>query len=161
MTDSFLTTNSISLSIALALIGLAIAIILIRKILASDAGNERMAQIAGAVQEGAKAYLSRQTRAVTIIAFIMVFAVWYARTGASAIGFVIGSVCSLAAGYIGMTIAVTQIAAARAANDPGVLAALPPQTLIGGVSVRAPPSANSGRQARQTTVSMAPCTVGP
>jgi len=117
MTDSFLTTNSISLSIALALIGLAIAIILIRKILASDAGNERMAQIAGAVQEGAKAYLSRQTRAVTIIAFIMVFAVWYARTGASAIGFVIGSVCSLAAGYIGMTIAVrANVRTAQAAS---------------------------------------------
>lgn len=75
MTESIFTTNGLSLSIVLALVGLGVAVVLIRKILASSAGNERMGQIAGAVQEGANAYLSRQTRAVSIIAVLMVVAV--------------------------------------------------------------------------------------
>jgi len=115
--NSFFTTYGISLSIALALVGLGVAIILIRKILASSAGNERMGQIAAAVQEGANAYLARQTRAVSYIAVLMVVVVWYARGNASAVGFVIGAVCSLAAGYIGMLIAVrANVRTAQAAS---------------------------------------------
>jgi K(+)-stimulated pyrophosphate-energized sodium pump len=115
--NSFFTTNGISLSIVLALVGLSVAIILIRKILASSAGNERMGQIAAAVQEGANAYLSRQTRAVSMIAVLMVVAVWYARGNASTVGFIIGAACSLAAGYIGMMIAVrANVRTAQAAS---------------------------------------------
>ena len=117
MTESIFTTNGLTLSIVLALLGLGVAVVLIRKILASSAGNERMGQIAGAVQEGANAYLSRQTRAVSIIAALMVVAVYVARGGASAIGFIIGAACSLAAGYIGMTIAVrANVRTAQAAS---------------------------------------------
>ena len=117
MTESIFTTNGLTLSIVLALVGLGVAIILIRKILASSAGNERMGQIAGAVQEGANAYLSRQTRAVSIIAAFMVVAVYVARGGASSIGFIIGAACSLAAGYIGMMIAVrANVRTAQAAS---------------------------------------------
>ena len=117
MTDSIFTTNGLTLSIVLAFVGLGVAVVLIRKILASSAGNERMGQIAGAVQEGANAYLSRQTRAVSMIAALMVVAVYVARGGASAIGFIIGAACSLAAGYIGMTVAVrANVRTAQAAS---------------------------------------------
>jgi K(+)-stimulated pyrophosphate-energized sodium pump len=106
MPPSFLTTNGIPLSIGLALVGLAVAIVLIRQILASSAGNDKMTFIADAIQQGAKAYMSRQIAAVSSIAVIIVIAVWYARGNAAAVGFVVGAVCSLMAGYIGMMIAV-------------------------------------------------------
>jgi len=114
--NSFFTTNGISLSIVLALVGLSVAIIPIRKILASSAGNERMGQIAAAVQEGANGSPSRQTRAVSMIAVLMVVAVWYARGNASTVGFIIGAACSLAAGYIGMMIAVPRQCPHRASR---------------------------------------------
>jgi K(+)-stimulated pyrophosphate-energized sodium pump len=117
MPTSSLTTNGITLSIAFAAIGLVVAIILIRKILASSAGNERMAQIAGAVQEGANAYLARQTRAVSMIAVLVVVGVYMARGSTAAVGFILGAVCSLAAGYIGMMIAVrANVRTAQAAS---------------------------------------------
>ena len=117
MPASFFTSNGIMLSIILGLVGLGVAIVLIRKILASDAGNAEMTRIAGAVQDGAKAYLARQTKAVASIAVLIVVGVYVARGGSAAIGFVIGSVCSLAAGYIGMTIAVrANVRTAQAAS---------------------------------------------
>ncbi len=106
MPPSFFTTNGIPLSIGLALVGLAVAIVLIRQILAASAGNDKMAFIADAIQQGARAYMSRQIAAVSSIAVIVVIAVWWARGNAAAVGFVVGAVCSLLAGYIGMMIAV-------------------------------------------------------
>ncbi len=77
-----------------------------------------MGQIAAAVQEGAEAYLGRQVRAVCYIAVPMVVAVWYIRGNASAVGFVVGAVCSLIAGYIGMMIAVrANVRTAQAASE--------------------------------------------
>ena len=117
MPDSFFTSNGILLSIVLGFVGLGIAIMLIRKILACDAGNAEMTRIATAIQDGAKAYLARQTKAVASIAVLMVIGVYVARGGSAAVGFVVGSVCSLAAGYIGMTIAVrANVRTAQAAS---------------------------------------------
>ncbi len=104
--NSFLLNQGILLSIALSVVGLAFAIILIRKILGASAGNERMGVIAAAIQAGARAYMNRQIIAVGSIAVLLFVAVWWARGGVTAAGFVVGSVCSLAAGYIGMMIAV-------------------------------------------------------
>ena len=106
MTPSILLTQGIQISIVLAVVGLAFAILLIRKILAASPGNDKMALIGGAIQQGAKAYMSRQIRAVSIIAVIVFAIVWYVRGGAASAGFVIGAVCSMIAGYIGMMIAV-------------------------------------------------------
>jgi len=86
--------------------GLLFAIILIGAILRSPAGNDRMKQIAGAIQEGAKAYLNRQIITIGAIAIVIFIALWFVKGQASAIGFAIGAVCSLAAGYVGMRIAV-------------------------------------------------------
>ena len=114
---SFLLNQGIYLSIALAAVGLVFAVILIRKILGSSAGNERMAFIAKAIQDGARAYMNRQIIAISVIAVLIFGAVLWARGGATAAGFVIGAVCSLAAGYIGMMVAVrANVRTAQAAS---------------------------------------------
>ena len=112
-----LLSQGIPASIVLAAVGLVFAVLLIRRILASSAGNEKMHQIAAAIQEGAKAYLNKQMTAVCFIAVIIFAAVWWARGGVAATGFVIGAVCSLLAGYIGMFIAVrANVRTAQAAS---------------------------------------------
>lgn len=65
-----------------------------------------MKVIGDAIQLGAKAYLHRQIRAVSIIAVVVFAVVWYARGGMASAGFVVGAVCSMVAGYIGMMVAV-------------------------------------------------------
>ena len=82
------------------------AVILIRQILAASPGNAKMQEIGGAVQAGAKAYLNRQIMAIVPIALVILAAIWYLRDAVTAVGFIVGAVCSLAAGYIGMMIAV-------------------------------------------------------
>ncbi len=106
MNPSFLLTQGIPISLVLALVGLAFAILLIRQILATSPGNEKMAEIGGAIQQGARAYLNRQIRAISLIAIVIFAAVYFVRGGVASAGFIVGAVCSLAAGYIGMTIAV-------------------------------------------------------
>src|SRR3546814_19080318 len=68
----------------------------------APACNERMQQIAGAIQEGAKAYLNRQYRTIGMVG-IAIFVVLAVFLGVKeGIGFLIGAVLSGAAGYVGM-----------------------------------------------------------
>ncbi|MBL9181516.1 MAG: sodium-translocating pyrophosphatase [Verrucomicrobiaceae bacterium] len=114
---AFLLQNGLTISIALAAVGLVVALILIRQILASSPGNAKMQEIGGAVQAGAKAYLNRQIMAIVPIALVILAAIWYLRDAATAVGFIVGAVCSLAAGYIGMMIAVrANVRTAQAAS---------------------------------------------
>jgi K(+)-stimulated pyrophosphate-energized sodium pump len=93
---SFLETNGLTIAIVCSIIGLGYALLLIKSILASPAGNEKMRQIAAAVQEGAKAYLGRQVRTISVIAVVLAVLVGVFRGWATAGGFVLGAVCSLA-----------------------------------------------------------------
>lgn len=103
---SFLESNGLPLAIALALIGLAYAFYLIKTVKASPAGNERMKQIAGAIEEGAKAYLHRQLLSISAIAVVLVILIAIFKDIPTAAGFVLGAACSLVAGFVGMRVAV-------------------------------------------------------
>ncbi len=103
---SFFEASGMSLSLVCAGVGLAFALYLIKSIVASPAGNERMREIAGAIEEGAKAYLGRQVKSIAVIAVAITVLVAWFKDKETAIGFVLGAVCSLAAGFIGMRIAV-------------------------------------------------------
>ncbi|WP_041794337.1 sodium-translocating pyrophosphatase [Pararhodospirillum photometricum] len=92
----------IACGVAALLFGAATA----RAIMAAPAGSDRMQQIAGAIQEGAQAYLNRQYRTIALVGAV-VFVILLLTLGfAVAMAFLVGAVCSGAAGYIGMHISV-------------------------------------------------------
>src|ERR1051325_4932540 len=99
-------TSGVPLSMGCALIGLAAEFVLLGEVVRSPAGNQRMREIAGAVQEGAKAYLNRQVITISAIAGVLFLLLLIFKDHPTAIGFVIGAFCSLSAGFIGMRIAV-------------------------------------------------------
>src|SRR5262249_13260068 len=99
-------TSGVSLSMVCAVIGLLAAFLLVAAVARSPSGNPRMREIAGAVQEGAKAYLNRQVITISSIAVVIFILLFIFKDRSTAVGFVIGAFCSLSAGYIGMRIPV-------------------------------------------------------
>ena len=110
----FLISNGIYIALGLGVIAIAVAITLAFKVIGSPAGNAAMAEVAAAVQEGANAYLARQIKTISVIAVLLFVVILiskgiitgWANGGATAMGFVLGAVCSMLAGFIGMRIAV-------------------------------------------------------
>src|SRR6266540_3731829 len=98
--------SGVPLSMVCAVIGLVFAFFLIFAVTRHSAGNEKMREISAAVQEGAKAYLNRQVKTISVIAVIIFILLFIFKDHATGIGFVIGAFCSLAAGFIGMRVAV-------------------------------------------------------
>ncbi len=94
------------LSIACALAAIAYGAISVRWILNLPAGNERMREIAGAIQEGATAYLNRQYRTIGMVGVVIFAAIGIGLDWATAWGFAIGAIFSAATGYIGMNVSV-------------------------------------------------------
>src|ERR1700731_1237067 len=106
LATSFLLQTGIWFALICAIIGLGAALYLIRLIFAQSPGNDRMQQIAAAIEEGAKAYLNRQIISVSIIAVVIFIILAFTRDLFTAVGFCIGAVCSMLAGYVGMRVAV-------------------------------------------------------
>ncbi len=98
--------NLLLIAIACGVIALLYGILTSRQVLASSPGNQRMIEVAGAIQEGAGAYLRRQYTTIAIVGIIVAVIIGIFLKPLSAVAFLIGAVLSGAAGFIGMNISV-------------------------------------------------------
>ncbi len=115
---------SLIFAFACAAAALLYGIISISWIMKKSAGNERMREIAAAIQQGASAYLKRQYTTIAVVGVILFAIIFFALNKMTAVGFAIGAVCSGLAGILGMNISVrSNVRTAEAAKD-GLNAAL-------------------------------------
>jgi K(+)-stimulated pyrophosphate-energized sodium pump len=117
-------------AVAIALICGALAVVyglwLTSWLLRQPAGNERMREIAGAVQEGASAYLRKQYTTIAIVAIVpfILLGVYDKLGWGAAFGFLVGALLSAAAGFIGMNVAVRSNSRTAEAARNGLAPAL-------------------------------------
>lgn len=111
--------------IACGVLAILYGIYAIRSILAVSAGNERMAEIAAAIQEGARAYLNRQYLTIAIVGVVIGVILGALLNIYVAMGYFIGAILSGIAGYAGMNVSVqANVRTADAARTGGVKPAL-------------------------------------
>ncbi len=94
------------LILACGVLAIAYGVWATNSVLSSDAGNQRMQEIAAAIREGAQAYLRRQYLTIGIVGVVIFALVWWLLGALVAIGFAIGAILSGLTGFIGMNVSV-------------------------------------------------------
>lgn len=117
-------SQSLMFALGCAAIALVYGAVSIRWIVALPAGNKKMQEIAGAIQEGATAYLNRQYMTIGMVGVVIFVVMWIGLGGPTAFGFLIGAVLSGAAGYIGMNVSVRANVRTAEASRNGINAGL-------------------------------------
>ncbi|MCK5902271.1 MAG: sodium-translocating pyrophosphatase [Cocleimonas sp.] len=111
-------STALFIALGCAFVSLVYGIYSINWVLKKPQGNERMREIALAIQEGSTAYFKRQYSAIGLVGLVLVVALWIFLGSLTAIGFIIGAVFSSLAGFIGMYVAVrANIRTTEAARD--------------------------------------------
>jgi K(+)-stimulated pyrophosphate-energized sodium pump len=99
-------STPIIFSLLASIAAIVYGLVLIKLTLKKSPGNEKMQDIARAIQQGAKAYLNRQYKTVSIIGIIVFILIFVFLDWKTAVGFLVGAVFSGLAGYIGMNVSV-------------------------------------------------------
>ena len=116
--------SALGIALVCSLVAIIYGILSVRWILSQPEGNERMREIAAAIQQGAAAYLNRQYATIGGVGVVLFVALGIVLDWYTGFGFLIGALFSAAAGYIGMNISVrANLRTAEAANK-GINAAL-------------------------------------
>ena len=123
MTD-FLTDYGVVVALVCAGAAVIYGLLVTQRLLAKPAGNDRMREISGAVQEGAQAYLNRQYTIIAAVAVPIAVFLLLLQNWETALGFVIGAILSGATGFIGMNVSVRANSRVAEAARGGVPPAL-------------------------------------
>jgi len=98
--------SSVLLAIGGGAVAVLFAVLLTAIVLRQPPGNERMVEIASAIQEGASAYLNRQYTVIAVIGIVVAIVIGLTLGWVTAVLYLVGAVCSAIAGYVGMNVSV-------------------------------------------------------